>query len=245
MTTGKKPPSGKKPTGRKASSSAGGPKGLRQDVLLKKREKFTKSSAKWLERQLNDPYVVEAKAKGYRSRAAFKIIQLNDELDFFRPGQKVIDLGAAPGGWTQIAVEFVKPNQTGGRVVAIDYLEMVDIPDSTFIKLDFMDDEAPHLLTEAIGGKADIVLSDMAPPTMGHKQTDHIRIMALAEAAYEFAREILNPGGVFLSKVFMGGTEKDLLNALKKDFEKVKHIKPHASRADSSEMYVVGLGFRG
>ncbi len=236
---------GKKPPGRKASDSAGGPKGLRKNVILKKREKFTKSSAKWLERQLNDPYVAAAKAQGYRSRAAFKIIQMNDELQFFKPGQKVIDLGAAPGGWTQIAVDIIKPSVTGGRVVAIDYLEMVDVAESTFIQLDFMDNTAPQLLKDAIGGKADVVLSDMAPPTIGHKSTDHLRIMALAEAAYHFAREVLNPGGVFLSKVFMGGTEKDLLNALKKDFLRVKHVKPHASRADSSEMYVVGMGFRG
>lgn len=245
MTTKKTTGGGKRTSGRKASSSSGGPRGLQKNVIVKKRDKLSKSSANWLERQLNDPYVAEAKAKGYRSRAAFKIIQMNEELDFFRPGQKVIDLGAAPGGWTQIAVDIVKPSTTGGRVVAIDYLEMVDVAESTFIQLDFMDNDAPDVLKKAIGGKADVVLSDMAPPTIGHKQTDHLRIMSLAEAAYEFAREVLNPGGVFLSKVFMGGTEKDLLNGLKRDFTKVKHIKPHASRADSSEMYVVGIGFRG
>jgi len=226
-------------------TTIGRPRGGQKNVIVKKRKKLTKSSAKWLERQLNDPYVAEAKAQGFRSRAAFKIIQMNEELNFLKPGQRVIDLGAAPGGWTQIAVDIVKPDATGGRVVAIDYLEMVDVAGSTFIQLDFMDDSAPELLTKAIGGRADVVLSDMAPPTIGHKQTDHFRIMALAEAAYDFAREILTPGGVFLSKVFMGGTERELLAMLKKDFVKVKHVKPHASRAESSEMYVVGLGFRG
>lgn len=245
MTTKKPTGGGKKPAGRKASNSSGGPRGAQKNVILKKRDKFTKSSAKWLERQLNDPYVAEAKAMGYRSRAAFKIIQMNDEMQFLKQGQRVIDLGAAPGGWTQIAVDIIKPSKTGGRVVAIDYLEMVDVAESTFIQLDFMDDSAPDLLKEAIGGKADVVLSDMAPPTIGHKGTDHLRIMALAEAAYDFAAEVLNPGGVFLSKIFMGGSSKDLLNRLKKDFVKVKHVKPHASRADSSEMYVVALGFRG
>lgn len=238
MTGKKKPPGAGKPKNPN-------PRGLQKNVIVKTRDKRTISSARWLERQLNDPYVKEAKAKGYRSRAAFKIIQMNEELKLFKPGQRIIDLGAAPGGWTQIVTEIVKPSKTGGKVVAIDYLPMEEIADSIFIQLDFMDDSAPDKLKHAIGGKADIVLSDMAPPTMGHKQTDHFRIMLLAEAAYEFAREVLNPGGTFLSKVFIGGTEKDLLNRLKKDFVKVKHVKPHSSRADSSEMYVVGLGFRG
>lgn len=226
------------------TAAGGGPRGAQKTVRVKTRNKRSISSARWLERQLNDPYVAAAKTDGYRSRAAYKLIQINEELDFLRPGQKVIDLGAAPGGWTQIAVDIVRPSQTGGRVVAIDYLNMVDVPDSTFIQMDFMDNDAPDRLIEAIGGTADVVLSDMAPPTMGHKKTDHLRVMGLVEAAYEFAVEILTPGGIFLSKVFMGGTEKDLLNALKRDFTKVKHIKPHASRADSSEMYVVGIGFR-
>lgn len=221
------------------------PRGLQKTVRVKTRDKRSKSSARWLERQLNDPYVNAAKAEGYRSRAAFKLIQMNEDLDLLKPGQKVIDLGAAPGGWTQIAVEIVKPETTGGRVVAIDYLDMPDIPGAEFICLDFMDSKAPDLLKKAIGGRADIVISDMAPPTIGHKRTDHLRIMGLAEAAYEFAREVLVPGGAFLSKVFMGGAGQDLLNQLKKDFTKVKHVKPHASRADSAEMYVVALGFRG
>ena len=238
--TDKKPPTGKK-TVRKSAS----PRGLQKKVRVKSRNKRTVSSARWLERQLNDPYVLAAKAEGYRSRAAFKLIQMNEDLDLLKPGYKVVDLGAAPGGWMQIAADIIKPEKTGGRVVGIDYLEMPPIPETEFICLDFMDNTAPDKLKKAIGGKANVVLSDMAPPTVGHKQTDHLRIMGLAEAAYEFAQEILVPGGTFLSKVFMGGSSSDLLNQMKKDFVKVKHIKPHASRSDSSEMYVVGLGFRG
>lgn len=234
--TEKKPPSGKKMSG---------PRGAQKKVHVKTRNKRSISSARWLERQLNDPYVAAAKADGYRSRAAYKIIQMNEDLDLFKPGYKVVDLGAAPGGWTQIAVDIINPEKTGGRVVAIDILDMPEVPGAQFFHLDFTDDSAPEVLKKAIGGRANVVMSDMAPPTVGHKQTDHLRIMALAEMAYDFAREILVPGGVFLSKVFMGGAEKDLLNQLKRDFTKVKHVKPHASRADSSEMYVVALGFRG
>lgn len=238
--TDKKPP--------KTKINAKNPRGLQKRVHVKTRKNRSISSARWLERQLNDPYVAAAKSEGYRSRAAFKLIQMNEDLNLLRPGMKVIDLGAAPGGWTQISAEIVKPGKdgkTGGRVVAIDYLDMPEIGGAEFFCLDFMDNSAPDILKKAIGGKADLVLSDMAPPTTGHKRTDHLRIMALAEAAYAFAREVLVPGGAFLSKVFMGGAEKDLLNQLKKDFIKVKHVKPHASRADSSEMYVVALGFRG
>ncbi len=230
----------KPPTTRKNN-----PKGAQKKVRVKTRKKRSISSARWLERQLNDPYVAAAKSEGYRSRAAFKLIQMNEELGILKPGHKVVDLGAAPGGWTQIAVDIVQPDKTGGKVVGIDYLDMPEVPGAEFICLDFMDDAAPEILKKLIGGRAHVVMSDMAPPTVGHKQTDHLRIMALAEAAYEFAREVLIPGGVFLSKVFMGGAEKDLLNSLKRDFTKVKHVKPHASRADSSEMYVVALGFRG
>lgn len=233
----KKPP--------KTVKKAKTPRGLQKRVHVKTRKNRSISSSRWLERQLNDPYVAAAKSEGYRSRAAFKIIQMHEDLDLFKPGQKVIDLGAAPGGWTQIAVDMVQPGKSGGKVVAIDYLDMPEVTGAEFLCLDFMDNSAPELLKKAIGGKAHLVLSDMAPPTIGHKRTDHLRIMALAEAAYEFAREVLIPGGTFLSKVFMGGAEKDLLNQLKKDFIKVKHVKPHASRSDSSEMYVVALGFRG
>lgn len=232
--TGKKPP--------KATIKSKTPRGAQKRTLVKTRDKRSISSARWLERQLNDPYVAAAKKEGYRSRAAFKLIQMNEELSLLKPGHKVVDLGAAPGGWTQIATGIVGAK---GRVVAIDYLEMPDITGATFICLDFTDDSAPEKLKAALAGKADVVMSDMAPPTVGHQRTDHLRIMALAEVAYDFAREVLAPGGTFLSKVFMGGAEKDLLNQMKKDFVKVKHIKPHASRADSSEMYVVALGFRG
>lgn len=221
------------------------PRGLQKKVRVKTRSNRTVSSARWLERQLNDPYVVEAKAQGYHSRAAFKLVQMNEELDFLKAGQKIVDLGAAPGGWTQVACAIAKPGSTGGKVVAIDYLEMKPVAEAEFFQMDFMDDKAPDVLKKAIGGRAHVVMSDMAPPTTGHKQTDHIRIMDLADTAYAFAREILLPGGVFLAKVFQGGAEKNLLNTLKKDFAKVKHIKPPASRQDSAEMYVVGIGFRG
>ena len=235
-------------TGKKAppkTNKLKNPRGLQKKVRVKTRKQRSISSSKWLQRQLNDPYVTAAKMEGYRSRAAFKLIQMDDDLQLLKPGHKVVDLGAAPGGWTQICVSRINPEKTKGCVVAIDYLSMPEVPGAQFICLDFMDSKAPDLLKAAIGGRADLVLSDMAPPTIGHKGTDHLRIMALAEAAYEFAREVLVPGGTFLSKVFMGGTEKDLLNQLKKDFVKIRHVKPHASRADSSEMYVVALGFRG
>ena len=221
------------------------PRRMQKTVRVKTRKKRSVSSARWLERQLNDPYVAEAKAQGFHSRAAFKIDQMNNDLKLFRRGMKVIDLGAAPGGWTQVACEIVEPGASGGKVVAIDYLDMKPVAEAIFFKMDFMDNDAPEKLKEAIGGSAHVVLSDMAPPTTGHRETDHLRIMDLAEAAYDFAKEVLLPGGSFVCKVFQGGSSKDLLNKLKKDFAKVKHVKPPASRSDSSEMYVVGLGFRG
>ena len=226
----------------------GNTRGLQKKVRVKNRKKLSNSSARWIERQLNDPYVVAAKAEGYRSRAAYKIIQMDDDLKLFKRGQKVVDLGAAPGGWTQIAVDrtgSLDP-KSGAKVIGIDYLNMADVAGATFICLDFTDDSAPEILKEHLDGEeADIVMSDMAPPTVGHKQTDHLRIMALAEMAYDFAHEVLSPGGVFLAKVFMGGADKDLLDMLKRDFDKVKHVKPPASRKDSSETYVVAVGFKG
>jgi len=236
--TGKKPP---KPPGKGGTN----PRGLQKKVRVKTRAKRSVSSARWLERQLNDPYVAAAKAEGYHSRAAYKLLEMNEELQIFKPGMKVVDLGAAPGGWTQVVCDIVKPGANGGKVVAIDYLEMKPVAEAAFFQMDFTDDAAPEVLKKAIGGKAHVVMSDMAPPTIGHKQTDHLRIMALAELAYDFAKDTLLPGGVFLAKVFQGGAERDFLNQLKKDFEQVKHVKPPASRADSSEMYVVALGFRG
>ena len=202
------------------------------------------SSAHWLERQLNDPYVAEARRRGFRSRAAFKLQQLDDRYRFLRPGARVIDLGAAPGGWTQTAVARVGVEHGKGRVVGIDILPMDPVPGATLLELDFLAPEAPAAITSALGGPADAVLSDMAAPTTGHAATDHRRIMALAEAAYAFAKEVLAPGGAFVAKVFQGGTERELLEALKRDFESVRHAKPPASRAESSEVYVVALGYR-
>jgi 23S rRNA (uridine2552-2'-O)-methyltransferase len=206
-------------------------------VKTAKRRKL--SSTLWLERQLNDPYVAKAQKEGWRSRAAYKLIEIDEKLHLLKPGQFVVDLGAAPGGWSQVAVK------KGCKVIALDLLEMDEIPEVAFFQMDFMDDDAPQTLLDAMGGAgADIVMSDMAHNTTGHKGTDHIRIMALVEAAYEFAVEVLKPGGVFLAKVFQGGTENDLLNRMKKDFKTVKHIKPPASRKDSAETYVIAQGFR-
>ncbi|HBR68145.1 MAG TPA: rRNA methyltransferase [Rhodospirillaceae bacterium] len=197
------------------------------------------SSTLWLERQLNDPYVAEAEKQGYRSRAAFKIKEIDKKVKLFKKGMKVLDLGAAPGGWSQVAAE------KGCTVVAIDLLKMDEIPGVDFIKMDFMDDDAPDKLKEMLGGKADIVMSDMAPNTTGHKQTDHIRIMAVVEAAYYFAQEVLKPEGVFIAKVLQGGAQNELLAQMKKDFKTIRHIKPPASRKESSEQYLVASGFRG
>lgn len=209
-------------------------------VRVKTSAKRSISSARWLERQLNDPYVAEARKRGYRSRAAFKLLQLDEKYNFLRPGVRVVDLGAAPGGWTQIVVERVK----GAKVVGLDILEMEPITGATTMQMDFLDETAPDRLKEALGGPADIVLSDMAAPTTGHPRTDHLRIMGLAEAAYDFAYEVLAPGGVFVAKLFQGGAERTLLDRLKLDFITVRHAKPAASRADSSETYVVATGFR-
>ncbi len=202
------------------------------------------ASTLWLERQLNDPYVAEAKRLGYRSRAAFKLAQLDEKLHLLKPGMRVVDLGAAPGGWTQIAVERTKALQTKAKIVALDILPMDPVPPAVVLHLDFTKDSAPGVLKAALDGEADLVLSDMAAPTTGHRATDHIRIIALADMAYEFAAEVLAPGGAFVAKVFQGGSEKDLLARLKGDFATVKHVKPPASRAGSAEVYVVAQGFR-
>jgi 23S rRNA (uridine2552-2'-O)-methyltransferase len=202
------------------------------------------ASTIWLQRQLNDPYVAEAKKLGYRSRAAFKLGQLDDKLHLLKPGMRIVDLGAAPGGWTQIAIERTKALTSGAKIVALDILEMGPLPPAIVLHLDFLKDEAPAILKEALEGEADLVLSDMAAPTTGHRETDHIRIIALAEVAYEFAAEVLAPGGAFVAKVFQGGSEKDLLSRLKGDFATVRHVKPPASRSGSAEVYVVAQGFR-
>ena len=187
------------------------------------------ASTKWLKRQLNDPYVEQAKKDGYRGRAAYKLIEINEKIDILKPGQVVVDLGAAPGGWCQVATKH------GARVVAIDLIEMDELADVDFIQMDFMDDDAPDKLKAMLGGEqADIVLSDMAPNTTGHKQTDHLRIMAVVEAAAYFAAEVLKPGGTFIAKVRQGGAQNTLLAELKKEYEIVKHMKPAASRKESS-----------
>jgi 23S rRNA (uridine2552-2'-O)-methyltransferase len=221
------------------------PTGRRATVRVKTARGRTVSSQRWLQRQLNDPYVAEAKKRGYRSRAAFKLLQLDDQFRFLRPGARVVDLGAAPGGWTQVAVERVRPLQTGGVVVGLDLTPVEPVAGATVLAKDFYDDDAPAVLEELLGAPADVVLSDMAAAATGETQVDHLRIMGLAEAAHDFARRVLKPGGSFVAKVLRGGTERTLLDRLKRDFAKVRHVKPEASRTDSAEMYVVGTGFRG
>ncbi len=206
----------------------------------------TASSTRWLQRQLNDPYVAEAKRRGFRSRAAFKLMQLDDRFHILRPGSRVVDLGAAPGGWTQVAVDRVKAlDPRGGKVVGIDILEWEPVPGAVALTRDFLDETAPQMLKDALGGPADVVLSDMAAPTTGHPATDHLRIIHLCEVALDFALQVLAPGGAFVAKVFKGGTERELLDLLKKRFATVRHAKPPASRAESAETYVVAIGFRG
>jgi 23S rRNA (uridine2552-2'-O)-methyltransferase len=204
----------------------------------------TLSSKLWLERQLNDPYVARARREGYRSRAVYKLSEIDDKYRFLKMGGRVVDLGAAPGGWSQIAAKRTGAAEGKGRVVAIDILDMDPVPGVDFLKLDFLDPAAPDILKERLGGKADVVLSDMAANATGHRKTDHLKIVALVEAAAEFASEILQPGGAFLAKVIQGGTEGELLAMLKRDFTSVKHVKPQASRADSAELYMLATGFR-
>lgn len=204
------------------------------------------SSTRWLQRQLNDPYVQAAKREGYRSRAAYKLMEIDDKYKFLNPGCVVVDLGAAPGGWSQIAATRVCTGKASGFVLGVDLLEIDAVPDVTFLQADFMDDEALTLIDDILDGrKVDIVLSDMAAPATGHKQTDHLRIIGLCEAALEFAEDVLVPGGAFLAKVLQGGTEKTLLDKLKRGFGRVRHVKPEASRSDSAELYVLAQGFRG
>jgi len=203
------------------------------------------SSKRWLERQLNDPYVARAKTEGLRSRAAFKLAEIDDRHHLLKPGRSVVDLGAAPGGWSQVATARVGAAEGRGRVVAIDLLPMESIAGVAFAQLDFLDPAAPARLRDMLGGPADLVLSDMAANSTGHRRTDHLKIMALAEAAADFARAVLKPGGAFLAKVLQGGTETTLLADLKRDFAAVRHVKPAASRTDSAELYVLATGFRG
>jgi 23S rRNA (uridine2552-2'-O)-methyltransferase len=211
-------------------------------VRIKTGKNRSLSSKLWLERQLNDPYVAKAKREGLRSRASYKLAEIDDKHRFLKSGARVLDLGAAPGGWSQVAAQRVGGK---GRVVAIDLLNMEAIPGVEFAQLDFLDAAAPDRLKVMLGGRADVVLSDMAANATGHRRTDHLKIMALVEAAAAFAAEVLQPGGTFLAKVLQGGTETALLAELKRGFASVKHVKPAASRSDSAELYVLATGFRG
>ena len=233
--------------GRGKPSGRGGARGLHVRVKTARGRKA--SSTRWLERQLNDPYVQRAKTEGYRGRAAYKLIEIDDRHRFLVPGARVVDLGAAPGGWCQVAVERInadgaRSGKPRGRVIGVDVQAMDPVPAAEVFELDFLEEGADESVANALGGPADAVLSDMAAPATGHRQTDHIRVMALAEAAAEFALRVLAPGGTLVAKVLRGGTEGELLARLKQSFARVEHFKPPASRADSAEMYVVATGFR-
>ncbi|MDB5618364.1 RlmE family RNA methyltransferase [Tardiphaga sp.] len=217
----------------------------RLHVTVKSAGRLKHSSKLWLERQLNDPYVQQAKRDGLRSRAAYKLIEIDDKYRFLKPGISVIDLGAAPGGWSQIAAKRTGSAQGKAKVIAIDLLEMPEIDGVTFAQLDFLQDDAPAKLREMMGGKADVVLSDMAANTTGHRKTDQLRIVGLVEDAAAFAADVLKPGGTFVAKVFQSGADATLMTQLKRDFTTVKHVKPASSRKDSSERYVLAMGFRG
>jgi 23S rRNA (uridine2552-2'-O)-methyltransferase len=209
-------------------------------VFVKTAKSRSPASARWLARQLNDPYVTAAKQQGWRSRAAFKLLELDDKFHLIQKGGRVLDLGAAPGGWTQVAVK-----RGAARVLALDLLPIDPIHGSTIIQGDFTDPEMPARLSAELGGDVNLVLSDMAPNTTGHAATDHIRIVALAEMALDFAVRVLAPGGAFVAKVFQGGSEKQILDVLKRNFANVRHAKPPSSRKESSELYVVATGFKG
>ena len=227
-----KPPVGGNRTGRK----------LGQKV---KKGKLKASSRRWIERHINDPYVQRAKLEGYRARAAFKLLEIDEKHGILAGAKRIIDLGAAPGSWSQIAAKVTGSHDTDPRVAAIDFLEMDPLPGVRILQMDFLDPQAPEKLIEAVGGTPDLVISDMAAPTTGHRQTDHIRTMHLCEVAAHFAVEVLAEGGHFLAKTFQGGTERDLLNMLKQNFRQVIHVKPGASRAESVEMFLLAKGFKG
>jgi 23S rRNA (uridine2552-2'-O)-methyltransferase len=224
-------------------TASGGGRDLK--VRVKSGKGRSLSSKLWLERQLNDPYVARARREGFRGRAAFKLIEIDDKHRLLKQGARVVDLGAAPGGWSQVAAKRVGAAAGKGRVVAIDLLPMAPVAGVEFLQRDFLDPRAPDEIKALLGGPAEVVLSDMAANATGHRRTDHLKIMALAEAAADFAREVLAPGGAFLCKVLQGGTEATLLATLKRDFANVKHVKPSASRADSAELYLLATGFRG
>jgi 23S rRNA (uridine2552-2'-O)-methyltransferase len=234
----------KKPGG-KGAGAARGPGARALKVRIKKKRGLKNSSRRWLERHLNDPYVHRAQQEGYRSRAAFKLTEIDDKHGLLKPGLRVIDLGAAPGGWLQVAVKRVNSTEEEPRVVGIDYLGVDPVPGATILEMDFLDEAAPQRLMEALGGAPDIVLSDMAAPTTGHRRTDHIRTMHLCEVAADFAVSVLKPGGHFLAKTFQGGTEGTLLDLLKRNFTTVHHVKPPASRDESVELYILAKAFKG
>ena len=227
---------------KKGAPSAGSSQPHQLRVNVKTARKRDLASTLWLDRQLNDPYVKRAKAEGWRSRAAFKLLEMDEKFSLLKPGGRIVDLGCAPGGWLQVAV---KATGKQGKVVGIDYLHVPAVPGADILEMDFLEEEAPDRLKKMLAGEADVVLSDMAAPTTGHQSTDHLRIVALAEVALEFAEDVLAPGGAFVCKVFAGGAEGDLLTRLKQNFTVVKHAKPKASRQDSAEKYVVATGFRG
>ena len=227
----------------KMTKSAKLVRGRKTLTVRVKTAKYRKTSSnRWLERQLNDPYVLEAKQMGYRSRAAFKLIQLDEKFKFLGKNKTIVDLGCAPGGWTQIAVERLHGT---GQIVGLDILETKPIEGATLICQDFTSEDAPDKLKALLNGEADVVMSDMAANTTGHQQTDHLRTIALVEAAYAFAKEVLKKGGIFIAKVFQGGAEGEMLADMKKNFTKVSHFKPDASRTTSPETYVVAQGFKG
>ncbi len=230
----------------RSPKTAGGGGRRQAKVRVRTAKQRSASSQRWLERQLNDPYVTAARRAGYRSRAAYKLAEIDDKHRMLKPGRRVVDLGAAPGGWAQVAAERVRAGGDSGQVVAIDLLGMESLPGVAFVQLDFMAEDAPQRLKDLLrDGRADVVLSDMAGQGTGHVKTDHLRIMALAEAAADFAMDVLAPGGAFICKVFQGGTERELLDRLKRAFATVRHVKPPASRQESAELYLVALGFRG
>ena len=228
------------------TGKGGGPGRRDLKVRVKTARRRSVSSTRWLERQLNDPYVARARSEGFRARSAFKLVEIDDRYRILAPGKRVVDLGAAPGGWSQVAADRVGSSVTNPLVVALDYLEMDDLPGVVVLKKDFLDDDAPDVIRAALGvQKADVVLSDMAAPTTGHRRTDHLRTIYLCEVAVDFATRILNPGGHFVAKVFRGGTEGELLTLLKRNFTSVHHVKPPSSRAESVELYLVAKNFRG
>jgi 23S rRNA (uridine2552-2'-O)-methyltransferase len=238
---GEKPPSGHTPGKQKGKAQV-----TARDlaVRLKSAGKRTTSQQKWLQRQLNDPYVARAKAEGWRSRAAFKLLEIDDRYRLLKPGMRIVDLGCAPGGWCQVAASRVRSTEAEPSIIGIDLLPVDPVPGVRLFEMDFMEAEADERLRAALGGLADGVLSDMAANTTGHKKTDHLRIIGLAEAAIAFAEDVLAPGGFFLCKLFQGGDTASLITGLKRSFASVRHVKPQASRADSSELYVLATGFR-